>query len=93
MTGCDTPSPPTRVVWEKLPVFNALEAWFYRKSPFFRNLEAKFLKTENLYGPILEMEPGVMPRVHAENTPLRTCPETSERNHGRNMRRDLLPIA
>ena len=24
---------------------------------------------------------------------LRTCPETSERNHGRNMRRDLLPIA
>jgi hypothetical protein len=24
---------------------------------------------------------------------VRTCPETSERNHGRNMRRDLLPIA
>jgi fructoselysine-6-P-deglycase FrlB-like protein len=31
----------------------------------------------------------VVERVRA----LRTCPETSERNHGRNMRRDLLPIA
>jgi hypothetical protein len=28
-----------------------------------------------------------------QNGTLRTCPETSERNHGRNMRRDLLPIA
>jgi hypothetical protein len=31
--------------------------------------------------------------ARALKTFLRTCPETSERNHGRNMRRDLLPIA
>jgi hypothetical protein len=51
-----------------LPVFNGLEAGFYRKYPVLRNLEAKFLKMKNLCGPIRPMEPGSMPRVHAEKT-------------------------
>ena len=71
--GCQSeipPSPPTRVVWGKLSVFNALAARFYRKSPFFRNLEAKFLVKKNLCGLVCEMELGAMPQVYAENTPI-----------------------
>jgi hypothetical protein len=55
-----------------LSVFNALEAGFYRKLPVFKTLEAKFLKTGNLSGLVFGVEPGATPRVHAENTTLKT---------------------
>jgi hypothetical protein len=51
-----------------LPVFNALEAGFYRKLLVLRSLEAKFLKTGNLPGLVFGMEPGATPQVYAENT-------------------------
>ena len=51
----------------KLPIFNALGAGFCRKSFVLRNLEAKFLKTENLRGVVWEMERSATPRVHSEN--------------------------
>jgi len=53
-----------------LSVFNALEAGFYRKLPVLRNLEAKFLKTENLRGLMFEMELGAT-LACVENTTLK----------------------
>jgi type I restriction enzyme S subunit len=41
-----------------------------------------YLRTKNVFDGKIEVD-----------DVLRTCPETSERNHARNMRRDLLPIA
>jgi hypothetical protein len=63
---------PTRCVWSNLSIFNGLEEWFCRNWFVLRNLEAKILKTENLGGLVWEVERNTTPRVHAENTPLRT---------------------
>jgi hypothetical protein len=60
------------VFQDKLPIFNALEAWFCRNPFVFRNLEAKFLKAGNLRGLMREMEPGETPQVYSENPPLET---------------------
>jgi hypothetical protein len=54
-----------------LSVFNVLEEGFYRKLLVLRNLEAKFLKKNNLCGLIREMEPGATPRVYAESKTLK----------------------
>ena len=43
---------PTRGVWNKLSIFNALEAWFYRKLFVLRSLEGKLMKTANLRGSV-----------------------------------------
>ena len=48
-----------------------LEAWFYRKLPVLRNLEAKFMKKKSLCGLVFGMEPGATPRVYAENTTIK----------------------
>ena len=50
------PPYPSRCVWSKLPVFNALGARFYRKPFVLSSLEAKFLKRANLRGWLREME-------------------------------------
>ena len=55
-----------------MAVFNGLQAWFYRKLVVLRNLEAKFLKTENLQGVPCGREPGAIPRVSAEKKLIRT---------------------
>ena len=39
---------PSGCVWNKLAIFNALEAGFYRNPFVLRSLEAKFLETANL---------------------------------------------
>ena len=59
---------PTLCVWNKLAIFNALEAGFYRKLFVLRNLEARFLKTGNLRGFVCEIEPGATPWVCARYT-------------------------
>jgi hypothetical protein len=60
------PPSPTWCVCNKFSVFNALETWFYRKLVVLRNLEARFLKTRNLRGPIYEIVPGTTLRGDAE---------------------------
>jgi hypothetical protein len=52
------PPTPTWCVWGKSSVFNRLEAWFHRKLLVFKNLEARFLKPENLRELIYEKAPG-----------------------------------
>jgi len=60
----DTPSPnPSRCVWSKFSVFNALEGGLYRKPFVLSNMKAKFLKQKNLRGRLREMGPGARPRV------------------------------
>jgi len=44
--------------WSKFSIFNRLEAWFHRKLLVFKNLEARFLKPENLRELIYEKAPG-----------------------------------
>jgi hypothetical protein len=41
-----------------LSIFNALEAWFYRKPSVLSNLEVKSLKTENLRGFVRDTSAG-----------------------------------
>lgn len=56
---------PLRGVWGKLPIFNGLEAGFYRKLSVLRNFEPKLLKTDNLRRLACGMEPGATPPVRA----------------------------
>jgi hypothetical protein len=52
---------------EQIGCFQQVEAGFTRKLVVLRNLEAKFMKTGDLCGPIHEIDPGATPRVYAEN--------------------------
>jgi hypothetical protein len=63
---------PPGVFQSKLRIFNALGAGFFRNWFVLRNLEAKFLKTDNLRGLVWEVERNATPRVYAENTPIKT---------------------
>jgi hypothetical protein len=72
LAGDKGPPIPTRCVRNKLAIFSALEAGFYRNSFVLRNLESKFLKTANLRELVCEMERKATPRVYTGNTPLKT---------------------
>jgi hypothetical protein len=63
LAGDGGPPISSRRVWDKLAIFNALEAGFYRNSFVLSNLESKLLKTANLRELVCEMERNATPRV------------------------------